>query len=263
MASPLLFTGVGVIHSMDLWAKFLSNFNLFWTEFLSDFTQSFVVGDRWLLYIQGLGVTLLVTVLALVLGIILGVLVAVIRSAHDQCEPGKVSLVLKILNAICKVYVTVIRGTPMMVQLLIMYLVIFASSRNQVAVAMLAFGINSGAYASEIIRGGIMAVDPGQMEAGRSLGFGYASTMRLIIIPQAIKMILPALGNELITLLKETSIVTVIGLRDLTKVAMLISGKTYEVMMPLIAIALVYLGLVMLLTWLVGKLERRLRVSER
>ncbi len=235
----------------------------FWASFVEKFNQSFIEGDRWLLYIKGLGITLLVTVLALILGIILGVLVAVVRSAHDQQELGKVNPALKVLNAICKIYVTVIRGTPMMVQLLIMYLVIFASSRNQVGVAMLAFGINSGAYASEIIRGGIMAVDVGQMEAGRSLGFGYTSTMRLIIIPQAIKMILPALGNELITLLKETSIVTVIGLRDLTKVAMLIQGKTYQALMPLLAIALVYLGLVMLLTWVFGRLERRLRANER
>lgn len=235
----------------------------FWADFVEKFNQSFIEGDRWILYIKGLGVTLLVTVLALVLGITLGVLVAVVRSAHDQQKLGKVNPLLKVLNAICRVYVTVIRGTPMMVQLLIMYMVIFASSRNQIGIAMLAFGINSGAYASEIIRGGIMAVDVGQMEAGRSLGFGYASTMRLIIIPQAIKMILPALGNELITLLKETSIVTVIGLRDITKVAMLISGKTYQAMMPLIAIALVYLAMVMLLTWVFGKLERRLRANER
>ena len=235
----------------------------FWTNFLSDLHQSFIEGDRWLLYVKGLGTTLTVTLLALVLGVILGVLVAVVRSAHDQQEPSKVNPFLKVLNLICKIYVTVIRGTPMMVQLLIMYFVIFASSRNQIGVAMLAFGINSGAYASEIIRGGIMAVDSGQMEAGRSLGFGYASTMRLIIIPQAIKMILPALGNELITLLKETSIVTVIGLKDLTKMAILIQGKTYQAFMPFVGIALVYLGMVMILSWLVGKLERRLRASER
>lgn len=235
----------------------------FWTELVDQFNQAFVTGDRWKLYIEGLGTTLLVTVLALVVGIVLGVLVAVIRSAHDQAEPGKAGVVLNILNFICKLYVTVIRGTPMMVQLLIMYLVIFASSRNQVGVAMLAFGVNSGAYASEIIRGGIMAVDHGQMEAGRSLGFGYAATMRIIIIPQAIKMILPALGNELITLLKETSIVTVIGLRDITKVALLIQGKTYQALFPLIAIALVYLALVLILTGIFGRLERRLRTSER
>ncbi|MDR1132025.1 MAG: amino acid ABC transporter permease [Oscillospiraceae bacterium] len=235
----------------------------FWPELQKDFYQSFVEGGRWLLYIKGLGTTLLVTLLALILGIALGIIIAVIRAAHDQQALRKVNPVLKILNALCKVYTTVIRGTPMMVQLLIMYFVIFSNTRNQIGVAVLAFGINSGAYASEIIRGGIMSVDPGQMEAGRSLGFGYAGTMRLIIIPQAIKMILPALGNELITLLKETSIVTVIGLRDLTKAAMLIQGKTYQAFMPLIAIALIYLALVMILSWLLGSLERRLRASER
>ena len=234
-----------------------------WTKFQSDFSQSFVVGDRWLLYVKGLGNTLIITLLALILGVFLGVLVAVIRSAHDQQQLGKKNFLLSFFNAICKLYVTVIRGTPMMVQLLIMYFVIFISSQNTVAVATLAFGINSGAYVSEIIRGGIMAVDSGQMEAGRSLGFNYPSTMRLIIIPQAIKMVLPALGNELITLLKETSIVTVIGLKDLTKAAMLVQGKTYQAFMPLIGIALVYLGMVMILTWLFGRLERRLRTSER
>jgi len=235
----------------------------FWTNLADQFNQAFIVGDRWILYIQGLGTTLLVTVLALFLGVILGVLVAVIRAAHDQQKLGRVNPWLSLLNGLCRVYVTVIRGTPMMVQLLIMYLVIFSSSRNQIGVAMLAFGINSGAYASEIIRGGIMAMDPGQMEAGRSLGFSYSSTMRLIIIPQVLKMILPSLGNELITLLKETSIVTVIGLRDITKVALLIQGKTYQAFMPLIAIALVYLALVMLLTWAFSGLERRLRANER
>ncbi|MEA4895169.1 MAG: amino acid ABC transporter permease [Oscillospiraceae bacterium] len=252
---------------MEFWTEFVDKLSLafsnLWTSFDAQFNQAFVVGDRWKLYIEGLGTTLLVTVLALILGIILGVLVAVVRSAHDQQGPGKTGFGLSFLNWICKLYVTVIRGTPMMVQLLIMYLVIFASSRNQVGVAMLAFGINSGAYASEIIRGGIMAMDPGQMEAGRSLGFSYASTMRIIIIPQVVKMILPALGNELITLLKETSIVTVIGLRDITKVALLIQGKTYQALFPLIAIALVYLALVLVLTWIFGRLERRLRTNER
>lgn len=243
--------------------QFIQKFSDFWLDFQKQFVQSFITGDRWLLYIKGLGVTLMLTVLALILGIILGVFVAVIRSAHDQQKAGRKNSLLGFLNFLCKVYVTVIRGTPMMVQLLIMYFVIFANTRNMVGVAALAFGINSGAYVSEIIRGGIMAVDAGQMEAGRSLGFGYAATMRLIIIPQAVKIILPALGNELITLLKETSIVTVIGLRDLTKAAMLIVGKTYLAFMPLIAIALIYLIIVMILTWLVGKLERRLRTSER
>lgn len=227
------------------------------------FNESFVVGDRWILYIKGIGTTLQVTALALVLGVLLGIIIAVIRSAHDQQQLSKKSSILNFLNGLCKIYTTVIRGTPMMVQLLIMYFVIFSSSRNQVGVAVLAFGINSGAYVSEIIRGGIMAVDTGQMEAGRSLGLSYGITMRTIIIPQAVKTVLPALGNELITLLKETSIVTVIGLRDLTKAAMLIGGKTYQWFMPLIAIALMYLLMVMILTWLLGKLEGRLRNNER
>ena len=166
------------------------------------------------------------------------------------------------LNGVCQVYTTVIRGTPIMVQLLIMYFVIFASTRNQIGVAMLTFGINSGAYVSEIIRGGIMSVDQGQTEAGRSLGLPYATTMRFIVIPQAVKNILPALGNELITLMKDTSIVTVIGLRDLTKAAQLVQGKTYQAFMPYVGIALIYLAMVMILSALMGLLERRLRASD-
>lgn len=245
------------------WAGLSVRFAELWAEFSKDFYQSFIEGDRWLLYLKGLGTTLELTGMALVLGMLLGILIAVVRSAHDQQRIGRPNLLLRILNGICRLYVTVIRGTPMMVQLLIMYFVIFSNTRNQVGVAVLAFGVNSGAYVSEIVRGGIMSVDRGQMEAGRSLGLSYATTMRLIIIPQAVKTILPALGNELITLLKETSIVTVIGLRDLTKVAMLIQGKTYQAFMPYIAIAIIYLLMVMILSWLLGKLERRLRSSER
>lgn len=232
-------------------------------KFQSDFYQSFIEGDRWLLYLKGLGTTLGVTVMALILGVILGVLIAVVRSMHDQQRVGHRNFFLGFLNLICKLYTTVIRGTPMMVQLLIMYFVIFSNTRNQAMVAMLSFGINSGAYVSEIIRGGIMSVDPGQMEAGRSLGMGYLPVMRYVVVPQAVKNILPALGNELITLLKETSIVTVVGLRDLTKVAMLVQGKTYQAFMPLIGVALVYLALVMLLSWLMGILERRMRASDK
>ena len=248
---------------MEFWTVLVNKFVEFWTELADQFNQAFITGDRWLLFTKGLGVTLLVTVFALVLGVFLGVFIAIIRTAHDQRQIGRSNPVLSVLNVICKIYITVIRGTPMMVQMLIMYFVIFASSRNMVGVAVLAFGINSGAYVSEIIRGGIMAVDVGQMEAGRSLGFGYASTMRLIIIPQAVKIILPALGNELITLLKETSIVTVIGLKDLVKQAIAVQAITYQPFMPLIGIAVIYLALVMLLTWLFGRLERRLRTSER
>lgn len=234
----------------------------FFSNLKADFMQSFVDGDRWLLYLKGVGVTLQVAAMALVLGIILGVVVAVIRTTHDQQRPGRKNPVIGFLNGICQVYTTVIRGTPIMVQLLIMYFVIFSSTRNQIAVAMLTFGINSGAYVSEIIRGGIMSVDKGQMEAGRSLGLPYVATMRFVVIPQAIKNILPALGNELITLLKDTSIVTVIGLRDLTKAAQLVQGKTYQAFMPFVGIALVYLALVMVLSGLMGLIERRLRASD-
>ena len=235
----------------------------FFAEIQHDFYQSFIEGDRWLLYLKGIGVTLEVAALALVIGIILGVIVAVIRTLYDQQIPSRRKFILKLLNGISQVYVTVIRGTPLMVQLLIMYFVIFASTRNQIVTAMLTFGINSGAYVSEIIRGGIMSVDKGQMEAGRSLGLSYATTMSTVVIPQAVKNILPALGNELITLLKDTSIVTVIGLRDLTKAAMLIQGKTYQAFMPFVGIALVYLLLVMILSALMGALERRMRQSDR
>lgn len=235
----------------------------FWQRTAYDFYQSFVEGDRWKLYIQGLGITLEITVMALVLGVVLGVLVAVVRSTHDQQLSGRQNPALNALNWICKLYTTVIRGTPMMVQLLIMGFVIFKSSRNTTMVAALAFGINSGAYVAEIVRGGIMSIDHGQTEAGRSLGLGYGKTMRFIVVPQAIKSILPALGNEFITLIKETSIVTVIGGRDITKVAMLIQGKTYGGFMSLFGVALVYLAMVMLFTWLLGIFERRLRRDER
>lgn len=228
--------------------------------------QTFILDDNYQYFIKGLGTTLIVTIFALVLGVILGVIVAVIRSAYDQQQEKKKGLPLKILNGICKVYLTVIRGTPMMVQLLIMWFIVWASARstdsNMLRCAILAFGINSGAYVAEIFRSGIMSIDKGQMEAGRSVGLTYAATMRYIIIPQAFKNVLPALGNELITLLKETSVVTVIGLRDLTKGAMIIQSKTYQAMVPYLAIAAIYLVMVMFLTWVMGKLERRLRQSD-
>ena len=228
--------------------------------------QTFILDDNYQYFIKGLGTTLTVTIFALVLGVILGVIVAVIRSAYDQQPEKKKGLPLKILNGICKVYLTVIRGTPMMVQLLIMWFVVWASARatdgNMIRCAILAFGINSGAYVAEIIRSGIMSIDKGQMEAGRSVGLTYASTMRYIIIPQAFKNVLPALGNELITLLKETSVVTVIGLRDLTKGAMIIQSKTYQAFVPFFALAAMYLVLVLFLSWIMGRVERRLRQSD-
>ena len=210
-----------------------------------------------------MGTTLLVTAMALVLGIALGVIVAMVRTAHDQQRPGHRNFLLGIVNAVCKVYVTVIRGTPMMVQLLIMGLVIFSSSRSFTVIGALTLGINSGAYVAEIIRGGLMSLDPGQMEAGRSLGLNYLDTMRFIVIPQAFKTILPALGNEFIVLLKDTSLITVIGGKELLYAAQGIYGRTFEAMYPLIGTAGIYLVLVIVFSWLQGKLERRLRQSDR
>jgi ABC-type amino acid transport system permease subunit len=186
-----------------------------------------------------------------------------VRTAHDQQRPGRHNPVLGVINAICKLYVTIIRGTPMMVQLLIMGMVIFKSSRNFTSVGALTLGINSGAYVAEIIRGGLMSLDPGQAEAGRSLGLTYIDTMRFIVIPQAFKAILPALGNEFIILLKDTSLITVIGGKELLYAAQGIYGRTYEQMFPLVGIACLYLALVMIFTWLQGKLERRMRQSDR
>ena len=228
-------------------------------KFKADFIQTFIDGNRWKALLNGLGVTLEVTFLALLIGAVLGVLVAVIRSSHDQMEmQHKKNTGLSILNGICQLYLTVIRGTPVMVQLLIMYFVIMSSSTNTILVATLSFGINSGAYVAEIIRSGIMSVDKGQMEAGRSLGLSYVQTMSHIIIPQAIRNILPALGNEFIALLKETSIVNVIGMKDITKWAMNVQGRTYQAFMPFLGIAAVYLILVIGLSKLVSLLERRM-----
>lgn len=228
--------------------------------------QTFILDNNYQYFISGVGITLLVTVLALILGLIIGMIIAIVRSAHDQQPAKKRGILLKIGNAICQVYLTVIRGTPMMVQLLIMWFVVWASARastqNMVYCAVISFGINSGAYIAEIVRSGIMSIDKGQMEAGRSLGLNYSQTMKHIIIPQAFKNILPALGNEFITLLKETSIVTVIGLKDLTKGAMIIQGKTYQALVPFVAIAIIYLVMVLFLSWALGKMERRLRQSD-
>ena len=235
----------------------------FWEEFFVKFYQAFLENDRWLQYLKGMGTTLMVTAMALAIGVILGVVVAVIRTAHDQQRPGRHNLLLGILNWICKIYVTVIRGTPMMVQLLIMGLVIFARSREFTSIGALTLGINSGAYVAEIIRGGLMSLDPGQSEAGRSLGLNYIDTMWFIVIPQAFKAILPSLGNEFIILLKDTSLITVIGGKEMLHAAQSIYGRTWEQMFPLIGIAVMYLIMVMIFSWLQGILERRLRQSDR
>lgn len=229
------------------------------TGISADFKQTFIDANRWRALLNSLGVTLKITALALVVGVALGVLVAVIRSSHDQmASQHRSNGLMNFLNGLCKLYLSVIRGTPAMVQLLIMYFVIMANSTNTTLVATLTFGINSGAYVAEIVRSGIMSIDKGQMEAGRSLGLNYVQTMWNIIIPQAIKNILPALGNEFIALLKETSIVNVIGMKDITKWAMNVQGRTYQAFMPFIGIAVIYLIMVIFFTKLVSALERRL-----
>ena len=225
--------------------------------------RAFIEGDRWRLYLKGLGATLEMTVLALCIGIVLGVLVAVIRTAHDQQRLGQRNLLLGALNTVCQVYTTILRGTPMMVQLLIWAFVIFKSSRNMIMVGTIGLGINSGAYVAEIVRGGLMSVDQGQSEAGRSLGLNYLDTMRFIVIPQAFKNILPSLGNEFITLFKDTSLVQAIGGAELAYYAKTIGGNTFDYMPPLIGIAIMYLIIVIVFTWLQGRLERRLRQSDR
>lgn len=235
----------------------------FWQDIYMRFYRAWFEGDRWMQYFEGLGVTILVTIIALLIGVVLGVLVAVVRTGHDQQRKGKHNPVLAVLNLICKIYVTVIRGTPMLVQLMIMGFVVFQNSRNFTMVGALALGINSGAYVAEIIRGGLMSLDPGQMEAGRSLGLGYLPTMTFIVVPQAFKAILPALGNEFITLLKDTSLISAIAGKEVVYFAKAIGAKTYDYMFPLLIIAVMYLILVLIFTWLQGILERRLRASDR
>ena len=235
----------------------------FFQNFFVRFYQAFIEADRWLQYLNGVKTTLIVTALALIMGVCLGLLVSLIRTAHDQQRPGKKNPILGVLNLVARVYVTVIRGTPMMVQLLIMSFVIFSSSRNFTLVGTLTLGINSGAYVAEIIRGGLMSVDKGQMEASRSLGLNYTQSMRFVVIPQAVKAILPALGNEFIVLLKDTSLITVIGGKELLYAAQGIYNRTYEQMFPLLGIACIYLVLVCVLSWLLDKLERRLRQGDR
>lgn len=227
-------------------------------ELKSQFILNFITDNRWLLLINGLAVTLKITFFAVILGFILGFGVAVVRNIYDNTKK------LKFLNLLCNIYLTVIRGTPVVVQLLIIYFVIFSSVRiDKSFAAILAFGINSGAYQAEIFRSGINSVPKGQMEAGRSLGFSYPQTMITIIMPQAIKNILPTLANEFIVLMKETSVAGYIALDDLTKAGDVIRSRTYSAMMPFLAVALLYLIMVMLFSYLVKLLERRLARSGR
>lgn len=282
--------------SMNQWIQVLKEN---WTWLQDQLYQTFIVDDRWNIYfLRGLLNTLKITVGALLVGVVIGVAIALVRTAYDaRIKPVKINaqgtrwrmsdtlhlfktqenhrkrlrmlmrglggIALNVCNVIAKVYLTVIRGTPSTVQLIIIYFLCFGSSDNQLLAAIIAFGINSGAYVSEIIRSGILSINKGQMEAGRSLGMGYAKSMRLIIIPQAVKNILPALGNELIVLLKETSICTVIGLMDLTKGAMIVQSRTYAPWVPYISLAIIYLIIVMILSKILTVLERRMRASDR
>ncbi len=237
------------------------------SKLVKDFHTAFIEDNRWKYITEGIGNTLILTFFSLLLGVVLGVVIAGIRATYDKeykvMRKGIGKGLLCIGNEISKIYLTVIRGTPSMVQILIIFFIIMASSKNKMLCGIIAFGINSGAYVAEIIRGGIMSVDQGQSEAGRSLGFNYIQTMWYIVIPQAFKSILPALANEFIVLLKETAIAGYVGVTDLTRGANIIRGVTYQSFWPLFAIAIIYLIMVMFFTWLVGRLERRLRSDER
>ena len=221
------------------------------------FEKTFIREDRYKMFIEGLGNTLMVALFATLIGVLIGAIIAIIKTLHKQSNK------LKILNAIAEIYTTIIRGTPVVVQLLIMYNIIFVWSDNAVLIGIIGFGINSGAYVAEIIRAGINAVDVGQTEAGRSLGLSRGMTMRSIVLPQAIKNVLPAIGNEFISLLKETSVIGFLGVIDLTKAAERVISRTADVYFPYITIALVYLGIVYLLNYFVKKLEKRLAKSDR
>lgn len=240
-----------------------------WNVFVTDFQFVFIKDDRWKSLFQGLGNTLVITFFAVMIGIALGAIVATVRTTYDKNNGDMKKrnpvgfYILSIANVICKLYLTVIRGTPVVVQLMIAYFIIFATSNNSTAVAVFAFGINSGAYVAEIIRGGIMSIDEGQFEAGRSLGFNYGQTMIYIVIPQVFKVVLPTLCNEFIVLLKETSVAGYVGIMDLTKAGDIIRGRTFSAFLPLLGVAAIYLVMVVILTALVGCLERSLRKNER
>ncbi len=249
--------------------KIIGWFKEFWADFSADFHMNFIASDRWQSLLKGLGSTLQITFFALLMGLLIGIVVAAVRSTYDKNKETMAKkggfgwALMRLVNGICNLYLTVVRGTPVVVQLMIFYFIIFASSRNGILVAIIAFGVNSGAYVAEIFRSGIVSVDNGQFEAGRSLGFSYLQTMIHVVIPQAFKNVLPTLCNEFIVLLKETSVAGYVGVVDLTKAGDIIRGRTFSAFMPLIAVALVYLVMVVILTALVRKLERRLQKSER
>lgn len=229
-----------------------------WNDFCDDFYLNFIKGAKWSYLAKGLVTTLEITLLAALLGVVLGFVCAIIRVTHDKT--GK----LMIPDQIVRVYLAIIRGTPVMIQLLIIYFVILLPAGvAKFPSAVICFALNSGAYVAEIVRGGIMSVDGGQIEAGRSLGLNYIQTMYHIVVPQAFKAVLPSLANEFITLLKESSVAFYIGVADLTQGGLKIRSITYSNFMPLIAVAIIYFIIVMILTKLVKILERRLRKDER
>jgi polar amino acid transport system permease protein/polar amino acid transport system substrate-binding protein len=238
-------------------------------ELKDTFIRCFIEDDRWKWLVEGFGKSLLITFLSIILGLAFGVVLAAIRSSYDKNEEslrlkgGFGYYSLKILNGISKLYITVIRGIPVVVQLMIWYFIILVSQKSDIMVAIIAFGFNSAAYVAEIFRGGIMSIDNGQFEAGRSLGFNYVQTMIHIVIPQTVKATLPTLLNEVIALLKETSVAGYVGIMDLTKAGDLIRGRTFEAFMPLIAVAIIYLATVVVLTKVFSMIERRLRRNER
>lgn len=229
------------------------------------FFDTFIKDDRWTYFVSGLKITFLVTIISLIIGTIIGLIVSVIKVNHEQLREENLNPVVRALlgagNFLCDVYLTVIRGTPVMVQLLLIYFV-FLTNSSKISVACIAFGINSGAYVAEIFRGGIMSVDKGQMEAARSLGLPYTTSMVNVILPQALKNSLPALVNEMITLVKETSICGYIGLNELTRGGDIVRGLTFDALPPLLTVAVIYLAIVMIITFFMGILEKKLRKSD-
>lgn len=244
----------------------LASFTEWFAGIKAEFVLNFITKNRWKMLLTGLENTLMMTAGALCIGIVIGIVVAVVRSVWTtngkNMHSGIGKTLLCIADKFCGLYTTVVRGTPMVVQLLIMYYIVFVSIDNGLLVATLAFGLNSGAYVSEIFRAGILSIDKGQMEAGRSIGFGYVQTMWYIIAPQVMKNVLPTLANEFITLIKETSVAGYAGVMDLTQAGNRIRGATFSDFMPLIAVAVIYLVLVTILTRLVGKFERRMRQGD-
>lgn len=245
---------------MNFFTNIYNSVVAFFESWFHTLYNTFIVSDRYLVVWHGLQKTLIITLGALVIGVFIGTIVAMIKVF---AETNRRNPVLRFLDVLCNIYTSVIRGIPVVVQLLISFFIIFVSAKDGTWVATITFGINSGAYVAETIRSGIMAIDKGQTEAGRSLGFSSLKTMWLIVLPQAFKNILPAIGNEMIALLKETSVAGYVAVVDITKACNQIKNTTYDQVNPIMLVALVYLALVMIMTYLLSVVERRLRNSER